>query len=116
MGSRPSTISVSGTGARVTTVGMQQQAPSRGAKIVYKPFGFVLSLVAGIIASTLFKRIWQRASEKESPPKPRESQYGWRELLAAVAIQGALFALVKATVDRGGARAFQKLTGSWPGD
>jgi Protein of unknown function (DUF4235) len=95
---------------------MQQQAPSRSAKIIYRPFGFVLSLVAGIIASTLFKRIWKRASDKDETPKPRESQYGWRELLAAVALQGAVFALVKAIVDRGGAQAFQKLTGSWPGD
>ena len=30
--------------------------------------------------------------------------------------QGAIFGLVKAAVDRGGAQGFQKLTGVWPGD
>jgi hypothetical protein len=34
----------------------------------------------------------------------------------AAAIQGALFAATKATIDRLGARGFTKLTGSWPGD
>ena len=36
--------------------------------------------------------------------------------LVASAIQGAIFATVKAVVSRGGARAFQRLTGEWPGD
>ncbi|WP_407924579.1 DUF4235 domain-containing protein [Catellatospora vulcania] len=32
----------------------------------------------------------------------------------AAAIQGAVFGLVKATVDRGGAHAVKSLTGRWP--
>jgi hypothetical protein len=36
--------------------------------------------------------------------------------LAAAALQGALFGLVKAAIDRSGARTFEKITGSWPGD
>ena len=36
--------------------------------------------------------------------------------LPAAALQGAIFALVKAAVDRGGAEGFRKLTGVWPGD
>ena len=36
-------------------------------------------------------------------------------VLLAVAIQGSIFAEVKALVDRGGAKAFEKLTGAWPG-
>lgn len=37
-------------------------------------------------------------------------------MLPAAAAQGAVFGLVKATVDRGGAEGFRKLTGVWPGD
>jgi hypothetical protein len=37
-------------------------------------------------------------------------------VLIAAAIQGAIFAVVKAAIDRGGARAFQRWTGEWPGD
>ena len=39
-----------------------------------------------------------------------------RDILIAATIQGAIFAAVKAAVDRGGARAFQRWTGEWPGD
>ncbi|MGW4395080.1 DUF4235 domain-containing protein [Amycolatopsis nivea] len=31
-------------------------------------------------------------------------------------MQGAIFGVVKAAVDRGGATGYKKLTGQWPGD
>jgi Protein of unknown function (DUF4235) len=37
-------------------------------------------------------------------------------LLVAAALQGAIFALVQAALDRGLAEATRKLTGSWPGE
>jgi hypothetical protein len=87
-----------------------------GAKLAYRPFGLLLGTVSGLLAGALFKQAWKQVSGKEDPPKPRESEYGWKELLAAAAVQGAVFGLVKAAVDRSGARAFEKVTGSWPGD
>lgn len=86
------------------------------AKLVYRPFGLFFSVLGGVLAGLLFKQLWKRFAGKEDPPKAKESEYGWREILPAAALQGALFGLVKAAVDRSGARAFQKLTGSWPGD
>jgi Protein of unknown function (DUF4235) len=87
-----------------------------GSKLVYRPFGLLFSVFGGILAGALFKQAWKRVSDKEDPPKPRQSEYGWRELLAAAALQGAVFGLVKAAIDRSGARAFEKVTGTWPGD
>lgn len=86
------------------------------AKLVYRPFGLFFSVLGAVLAATLFKQIWKRVSGKEDPPKAKESEYGWREILPAAMLQGALFGLVKAAVDRSGARAFEKVTGSWPGD
>jgi Protein of unknown function (DUF4235) len=86
------------------------------SKLVYRPFGLVFSILAGILAGAVFKQIWKRVSGEEEAPKAKESEYGWREILAAAALQGAVFGLVKAAFDRSGARAFEKLTGSWPGD
>ena len=83
---------------------------------MYRPFGLVLGVVSGLLAGALFKQAWKRVSGKEDPPKPRESEYGWKEVLPAAALQGAIFAVVKATLDRKGAQGFQKLTGVWPGD
>ena len=53
------------------------------------------------------------AGEDEAPEATAE-EYSWAEVLAAAALQGAIFAVVKAAVDRGGAVGVRKLTGSWP--
>jgi hypothetical protein len=86
------------------------------AKVLYAPFGILSSILGGLIASTIFKQVWKRISDEPDPPKPRQSEYGWRELLLAAALQGAIFTVVKTIIDRGGARGFEKLTGAWPGD
>jgi hypothetical protein len=86
------------------------------AKVLYAPFGILSGVLGGLIASTIFKQVWKRISDEPDPPKPRQSEYGWRELLPAAALQGAIFTVVKTVIDRGGARGFQKLTGAWPGD
>lgn len=86
------------------------------AKLIYRPIGLLVGVLGGILAGVVFKQVWKRISGEEDAPKAKESEYGWREILPAAAIQGALFGLVKAAVDRSGARAFEKLTGAWPGD
>ena len=37
-------------------------------------------------------------------------------ILVAAMVQGAIFSLVRALIARGGARAFERWTGEWPGD
>ncbi len=86
------------------------------AKLAYRPVGIVSSVVAGAVASAVFKQIWKRIADEGDAPDALQSEYPLRQILIAATIQGAIFALVKALVDRGGARGFQKLTGSWPGD
>lgn len=96
----------------------QQRSSSRSAKVLYKPVGLLSSVVAGVLAGQLFKQVWKKASPShpDDPPKALESEYPLREILIAAAVQGAIFAAVKAMVDRGGARAFERWTGEWPGD
>jgi Protein of unknown function (DUF4235) len=67
-------------------------------------------------AGAVFKQVWKRISDEQEAPKALESEYGWREVLPAAALQGAVFALVKAAMQRGGAKGFERLTGVWPGD
>jgi hypothetical protein len=85
-------------------------------KLLYKPLGVAFGVLGGILAGMVFKQIWKRLSGEEDAPQATESEYGWKEILPAAAAEGAVFGLVKAAVDRGGARGFQKLTGVWPGD
>ena len=85
-------------------------------KLLYKPFGIIFGVLGGLIGGAIFKQIWKLVSDEEDAPAAKESEYTWAEVLPAAALQGAIFALVKAAVDRGGAQGFQKLTGVWPGD
>ena len=86
------------------------------AKLAYRPVGLVASIAAGAIASAVFKQIWKRVSDKDDAPDAMQSEYSLGQILLAAVLQGAIFAAVKALIDRGGAVGFQRLTGSWPGD
>jgi hypothetical protein len=85
-------------------------------KLLYKPFGIMFGVLGGLLGGVVFKQVWKRIAGEEDSPKARESEYSWGEVLPAAALQGAIFALVKAAVDRGGAKGFERLTGVWPGD
>ena len=85
-------------------------------KALYAPFGILFGVVGGMIGGAIFKQVWKLVSGEENAPKARESDYGWKEILPAAAVQGAIFAVIKATLDRKGAQGFQRLTGVWPGD
>lgn len=86
------------------------------ARLVYRPVGLALGIAGGLLAGAIFKQVWRRVSDQDDAPDPLQSEYDWREVLIAAAIQGAIFAVIKAAVDRGGARTFQRVTGEWPGD
>ncbi len=85
-------------------------------KILYKPVSILISVLGGILAGTIFKRVWKVVAHEDEAPKATDAQRGWREVLLAAALQGAIFALVKAAVDRAGAAGTRKLTGFWPGE
>jgi predicted metal-dependent enzyme (double-stranded beta helix superfamily) len=83
-------------------------------KIAYKPVGILLGVAAGAVAGAVFKQVWRLASGEDDTPNATDEERGWVEILAAAALQGAIFAVVKAAVDRGGATGVRKFTGEWP--
>jgi Protein of unknown function (DUF4235) len=85
-------------------------------KMLYKLVGMLLGVVAGMLAGAIFKGAWKIAAREGDAPKATDARRGWREVLAAAALQGAIFAVVKAAVDRGTAEGTRKLTGVWPGE
>jgi hypothetical protein len=85
-------------------------------KLLSKPAGMLVSVLGGVVAGAIFKRIWKVAAREEDAPKATDAQRGWREILLAAALQGAIFAVVKAAVDRGAAEGTRRVTGVWPGD
>jgi hypothetical protein len=84
------------------------------SKIAYKPVGMLLGAGAGIIAGTVFKQTWKRVGHDDDAPTATDPDRGWGEVLAAAALQGAIFALVKAAVDRAGATGVRNVTVKWP--
>jgi hypothetical protein len=91
--------------------------PSTSAKVLYRPVGLLSSIIGGLLASVIFKQVWRRAApgEKSDAPTALETEYPFREILVAAAVQGAIFSVVKTVIDRQGARLFEKWTGEWPG-
>lgn len=85
-------------------------------KALYKPFGIIASVLGGILAGKVFSRVWQSLTGEDEKPKATDYDRTWTEVLAAAAVQGAVFGGVKALVDRAGATGFAKATGAWPGE
>lgn len=84
-------------------------------KLVYKPVGLLAGAAAGAIAGLVFKQTWRMAAGGRDAPDATDERRGWTEILVAAALQGAIFAVVKASIDRGGAQGIRALTGQWPG-
>ncbi|MFJ3667043.1 DUF4235 domain-containing protein [Streptomyces sp. NPDC090106] len=87
----------------------------KASKVAYKPVGLALGALSGMAAGALFKQAWKRLGHDEDAPDATDEDRAWREILIAAALQGAVFAGVKAAVDRSGATAVLRLTGTWPG-
>jgi hypothetical protein len=85
-------------------------------KLLFKPLSLLVSVLSGILAGAIFKKVWQLAAGEDEAPEATDAQRGWREVLVAATLQGAIFAVVKAAVDRGAAVGARKFFGVWPGD
>ncbi|MFF5173025.1 DUF4235 domain-containing protein [Micromonospora sp. NPDC000089] len=87
---------------------------TRIGKAAYRPVGVLLGLAAGTVAGVIFKQVWKVTAGDGEAPDPTDEDRRWGEILAAAALQGAIFAVVRAAVDRGGAVGVRRLTGRWP--
>ncbi|MEV7010558.1 DUF4235 domain-containing protein [Streptosporangium sp. NPDC051022] len=68
-------------------------------------------MLGGAVAGAIFKQVWKFASGKEDAPQATSAEYGWGEILVAAAIQGAIFGVVKAAIDRSAAGSIHRATG-----
>ena len=84
-------------------------------KLVYKPVGILLGIVAGLISKKLFEQLWALIDDEE-PPKPTTERTTWPKVLGSAALEGLTFRVTRAAVDRAGAQGFSSLTGVWPGE
>lgn len=85
-------------------------------KILYKPLGLAVSVLGGLAANAVFAKIWSSTTGDDEAPSATDPDHTWRTVLIAATVQGAIFGLVKAAIDRGGAAGYRKVTGEWPDD
>ncbi|MEV4711014.1 DUF4235 domain-containing protein [Micromonospora sp. NPDC049374] len=83
-------------------------------RAAYKPVGVLMGFAAGAIAGAVFRQVWKMTAGDGEAPNPTDEDRRWGEILAAAALQGAIFSVVRAAVDRGGAVGVRRLTGRWP--
>ncbi len=84
-------------------------------KLIYKPIGIVLGVLAGLLGRRIFTFAWSRIDE-EDPPKPTTEVAPWSKVLAAAALQGMIYRVTRVVVDREAAKGWAYLTGVWPGE
>ncbi|MGH2938146.1 MAG: DUF4235 domain-containing protein [Solirubrobacterales bacterium] len=84
-------------------------------KFLFAPVGIAAGLVAGMLGKKAFEKAWA-VIDHEDPPKPDVRGVPTGKLLAALAIEGAIFRVTKGIVDHQARSAFAGATGRWPGE
>jgi hypothetical protein len=68
-------------------------------------------VAGGLLAGAVFNQVWKRIGDAdEAPPDPKDLRRSSREVLTAAAMQGLIFGLVRAAVDRAAARGYHAVT------
>jgi len=83
-------------------------------KLLYKPFALIGGVIAARLGRSVFRSVWARLDSRE-PPRPTTEEASLPKVVGAAALEAATMAGVGAAIDRLSARAFQWLTGLWPG-
>jgi len=85
-------------------------------KLLYKALGIVVGLLASMLAGAIFKKVWKFTPGPDEAPEATDERRGWGEILLAAALQGVIFAVIKAVFERATAEGVRQVTGDWPGE
>jgi hypothetical protein len=83
-------------------------------RVLFFPLGILGGLLATMIGRRAARRLWA-AVDDEALPSPDHRDVSSPKLVAALAIEGAIFGVARGVTDRGLRRAVQWATGEWPG-
>jgi hypothetical protein len=83
-------------------------------QFAFRPIGIVLGIAAGMVARKIFDFIWGKVDNEEAP-NPEHREVNWVKFVMAMLVEGAIFRLLRGFVDHHSRRAFEGLTGTWPG-
>lgn len=80
------------------------------SKVLYKVLAAGASALGGVLAGLALQELWKRIGDDKEAPHARDLTRSSQEVLVAAAMQGAVFAVVQAAVDRAGERGYRALT------
>lgn len=83
-------------------------------RLLFKPFGLIVGLIASRLAAALFARVWDRIDGNDVPDPDVREDPGGRAVLAA-GLQSAIFGATSAATSRYGMHVFEHVFGRWPG-
>ena len=84
-------------------------------KLLFIPFSIAGGFIAGFLSKKVFDLAWGVVDDEE-PPEPDHRDVPWWKLAVALALEGAIFRMMRGLADRGSRLGFYRLTGSWPGE
>jgi hypothetical protein len=84
-------------------------------KILFIPVSIGGGLISGFLGKKLFEQVWGVVDDEE-PPKPTHREVSFGKVVAAAALEGAIFKATRAAVDHKSRSAFANATGTWPGE
>lgn len=84
-------------------------------KALFIPVSIASGFAAGFAGKKLFEVVWGLIDDQE-PPEAEHRDVNAPKLVAALALQGAIFSIARGLTDRASRLAFYRATGSWPGE
>ncbi len=84
-------------------------------KILFIPVSIAGGLVAGLIGKKAFEQVWGLVDDQE-PPEAEHRDVSYPKLIAALALEGAIFRAARGVADHEARRGFARMTGTWPGE
>ena len=86
----------------------------RASKVWYPPVSLAASVGGGLLAGAVFRRVWQAVGDDQPPPEPKDLSRYTRDGLVGAALQGVVFSLARAAVDRATAHGYRAVTQESP--
>ena len=56
-------------------------------KLFYRPLSLLASVVGGLVAGAIFKRIWKGVADEDEAPRPGQADRSWKEIATAAGLR-----------------------------
>lgn len=88
---------------------------SKVARTLYTPLSVATGVGGGLLAGAIFGQIWKRIGDNDpEPPDPKDLTQSMKTVIVAAAAQGLIAGLVRALLQRAGARGYRAMTHELP--